>query len=89
MVGGDDDGVLAADNFFRPRLGFRSLPLGMLAGGADFQNVGVVVGDIGTEIGKAIKQFEGGRLAHVINVGFVGETKQENAAAFYGFPAGR
>ena len=85
VVGGDDDGVLLADGFLAPGLGGGSLPAGVLAGGADEGDVGVVVGDGGAEGGEAVEEFEGGGFAHVVDVGFVGEAEEEDAAAFDGF----
>ena len=52
----------------------RSSPLHVLAGWSDNWNVRVVKSDGGTKVMEAIHQLEGGRFAHVIDIGFVGES---------------
>ena len=84
-MGYDDDGVLAAEGFLIPWHGFHPLPFRMLAGGAYFRDMGVVVRDFGTKGLEVVEQFEGWRLAHVIDIRFVSETKQKHPAAFDGF----
>lgn len=73
VVGSDDDGVLGADGFLVPRQGFHALPLRVLAGGPDFRDVGIEVGDLGAECLETVEQLEGGRLAHVIDIRLAGE----------------
>ncbi len=85
-MGCDDDSILAPDHILAPRLGFHALPIRVLAGRADFGDVGVVVGDFRAEGLEAVEELECRGFAHVIDIGLVGEAEEKDAAAFDGFP---
>ena len=85
MVGGDHHGIVGGDDLLQPSDGLHALPLGVFPGRADFRDMRIVVGNLRAESGEAVEQFEGRRLAHVIDIGLVGEAEDENPAAFDGF----
>lgn len=85
MIGGNDDGVLLSHDSLAPNGGFDTLPVGMVPGRSDLGHVGIVIGDFRAEGGEAVHEFEGGRLAHVIDVRLVGEAEEQDATAFDGF----
>ena len=86
VVRGDDDAILGSECFLGPIGRSVVLPLRVLAGRSDLGDVGIVIGHFCAEGLEAVEQLESGRLAHVVDVRLVGETKEKDAAAFHRFP---
>jgi len=82
--GGDDAGIKAGDGWLVPGDGFGARPVGMLAGGLNHRDVGVVVRNLGAVFSQQVHQVVGGRLALVIHVGFVSQADDQDFAAFEG-----
>lgn len=80
--GGDDAGIKAGDGWLVPGDGFGARPVGMLAGGLNNGNVGVIVRNLGAVFSQQVHQVVGGRLALVIHVGFVSQADDQDFAAF-------
>jgi len=80
--GGDDAGIKAGDAWLVPGDGLGACPVGMLAGGLNHRDVGVVVRNLGAVFGQQVHQVVGGRLALVIHVGFVSQADDQDFAAF-------
>ena len=87
VVGGDDDGVLGGEGFRVEGQGGGAGPVHVLASRADDGDMRIVVGDSGAEFLEAIHEREGWRFTHVVDVGLVGETEQQDAAAVDGLGA--
>jgi len=83
--GGDDAGIKAGDGWLVPGDGFGARPVGMLAGGFNHRDVGVVVRNLGAVFSQQVHQVVGGRLALVIHVGFVSQADDQDFAAFERF----
>jgi len=80
--GGDDAGIKAGNGWLVPGDGFSARPVGMLTGGLNHRDVGVVVRNLGTVFSQQVHQVVGGRLALVIHVGFVSQADDQDFAAF-------
>lgn len=85
VFGGDENAVEAAHGRLIPLNGGPAGPGGVFTGGKDDRDVGVEVADFSALGLEQVHEFESGRLAHVIHIGFVSEAHEQDAAAFDGF----
>ena len=72
------DCVEGAYRRFVPGDRFVPCPVGMLACGSDYRNVRVMIGDLSATGVEHLEQVKGWRLAHIVDVRFVGEAKDQD-----------
>jgi hypothetical protein len=88
MVGRDDDTFVRRQVFGRIVGRREAVPVHVLACRADLWDIGIVVGDLRSELVQSVHEGKGGGLVQVVNIGLIREGEEQNLTAADGFGNG-